>query len=269
MKNKNIMEFIEFFAYFYGTVNRENIINKFNISPASATNILSQYNKEAPKNLDYNINLKRYEISKSFTPIFNNHILYELMPVYTIPSLYNSIDSNDIAQVAIISRAIQRVYALTITYSSLSGKISTRQIVPVAFASTHLRWHLRAYDRKRNQFTDFVLRRILKVMPIKKDVIKNHEHPNKDKQWHSFINLKIKSHPTNASNFHNINSNIKIRSAMAGYFLQLWNIDCSPNFILRGKQYQYILENIKEVSQIADLKLTPGYNKKPNNKHKR
>ena len=263
MKNKNIMKFIDFFAYFYGFVNREYIRNKFKISPASATNILAQYNEKAPQNLDYNIKLRRYEISKSFAPIFNNHILYELMPVDTLPSLYKPIESNDIAQVAIISRAIQRVCSLTITYSSLSGVVSTRQVVPVAFASTHLRWHLRAYDRKRKQFTDFILRRILKVMPIEKDIIQDHEHPNKDKQWHLSINLKIKAHPINSSNLHNINSNIKIRSAMAGYFLQLWNIDCSPNFILRGEQYQYILENIKEVAQKADLQLAPGYNKKP------
>ena len=268
-QNKNItkkLKFIESLVYFHGIINREDIIKKFNVSAASATNILSKYNQIAPKNMNYNIRLKRYEISNSFKPIFNNiRMLFERIPVYTLPSLYGSITNNEIKNIAIISRAIQKTQSLEINYVSLSNsKVSKRQIVPVAFANTHLRWHLRAYDRKRNRYADFVFRRILKVKPIKKDIIQEHEHPNNDKQWHLFIDLKIKKHPHNVKNSNIINPNthnIKIRSAMVRYFLQLWNVDCSANARLRGLQYQYALENIKKVSQSADLKLAPGYEK--------
>ena len=260
------LKFIESVVYFYGFIKREDIMNKFGVSPASATNILSRYIQKAPQNLNYNIRLKRYEISNSFKPIFNNiRMFLERIPVHTIPSLYGSITNNEIKNIAIISRAIQRVHSLKIIYSSMSSGTSKRQIVPVAFANTHLRWHLRAYDRKRKQFADFVFRRILKVKPIKKDIIQEHEHPKKDKQWHLFIDLKIKKHPHNVKNSNIINPNthnIKIRSAMAGYFLQLWNVDCSANARLRGEKYQYVLENIKKVSQSTDLKLAPGYKDK-------
>ncbi len=260
------LKFIESLVYFHGIINREDIMKKFNVSAASATNILSKYNQIAPKNLDYNIHLKSYEMSKTFNPIFNMQMFLERIPVYTIPTLNKQIDIDEIDRIAIISRAIQKTQSLEITYASLShSAVPKRQIVPVAFANTQLRWHLRAYDRKRNRYADFVFRRILKVKPIKKDIIKEHEHPNNDKQWHLFIDLKIKKHPHKVKNSNIIHSNthnIKIRAAMAGYFLQLWNVDCSANARLRGPQYQYALENVKKVSQSADLKLAPGYKDK-------
>ena len=256
------LEFIELLAYFYGAVNREDIMNKFCISSASATNLLSKYNKMAPNNLDYNISLKSYEISKTFKPIFKLDIFLERIPVYTIPTLNKPIDY-EIDKIAKISRAIQRVQVLKINYNSISSGISTREVVPVAFASTQLRWHLRAYDRKRQQYADFVFRRILKTKTIKNSIVKKYEHPNNDKQWHLFINLKIKPHPYNVSDIHNIENktyDIRIRSAMAGYFLRLWNVDCSLDNCLKEKQYQYTLENINEISKLTDLKLAPGYN---------
>ena len=53
---------------------------------------------------------------------------------------------------------------------------------------------------------------------------------------------------------------VRIRAAMAGYFLQLWNVDCSLDVSLEGKEYQYVLANVAEVAKVADLGLAPGYN---------
>ena len=261
-KQKIKLEFIELLAYFYGFVNREDIMKKFNMSAASATNMLSKYNQIAPHNLNYNIHFKSYEISNSFKPIFNVRMLFERIPVYTIPALHKPIDADGIERIAIISRAIQRVHSLRMTYFSVSSGMSTREIIPVAFANTQLKWYLRAYDRKRKQYTDFVFRRISKVKQIEGDIIKEHERPNNDKKWHLFIDLKIKAHPHNVADADTLNTksyNVRIRATMAGYFLQLWNIDCSSNASLKGKKYQYILENIEEVSKLTDLKLAPGY----------
>ena len=37
------LQFVELLLYFHGSVNREDIINRFGISKASATNLLSAY----------------------------------------------------------------------------------------------------------------------------------------------------------------------------------------------------------------------------------
>lgn len=78
------------------------------------------------------------------------------------------------------------------------------------------------------------------------------------------LSVKLLFHPDNIKNNHNIApfSNpptVKIRAAMAGYFLRLWNVDCSRERRLRGKEYQYFLVNLSEISEIADLTLVPGY----------
>lgn len=257
------LQFVELLLYFHGAVNREDIINRFGISKASATNLLSAYSQMVPGNLSYNIRLKRYEISHSFKPVFNVRKLFGRIPVYTMPKLHKPADEDAIERIALISRAIQAIQSLSITYSSASG-ISTRQIIPVAFADNLLRWHLRAYDRKREKYADFVFSRIQKVRLNEGDTIKSYEHPDNDKEWHSFIDLKIKTHPYNLVDAASFDMGdeirtVRIRVAMVGYFLRLWNVDCSQDASLQGKEYQYLLANREEISRVADLKLAPGY----------
>ena len=242
---KERLEFVELLAYFHGTVSRDEIMNRFGISAASATNILSQYSQMAPENLSYNVRLKRYEIGKSFKPVFNVRVLMERIPVYTMPQLHKPADNDVIERIALISRAIQRTQSLTITYASASSGRSSRQIVPVAFADNWLRWHLRAYDRKRERYIDFVFRRISKVSPIEGDTIQEHEHPDNDKQWHSFIDLKIKAHPHNLADVQSFTigtdiHSVRIRAAMAGYFLSALERRLFPGASLKGKEYQYV-----------------------------
>lgn len=258
------VQFVEHLAYFHGAVNREDLINRFGISKASATNVLSAYNRMAPENLSYNIHQKCYEISKSFKPIFNIRLLSERIPVYKIPKLHRQNDDNSIENIALISRAIQKTNPLSITYASASSGRSRRQIVPVAFADNLLRWHLRAFDRKRQDYVDFVFERIFEVHETQDKSVGDYEHPRNDKQWHTFIELNLKVHPHNVVDSQSFgkgkeSNSIRIRAALAGYFLQIWNVDCSKESSLRGKQYQYILSNLRNVSKMANLELAPGY----------
>lgn len=263
------LEFVELLAYFHGTVSRDEIMNRFSISAASATNILSQYSRMAPENLSYNIRLKWYEIGKSFKPVFNVRKFTERIPMYTMPGLYKPVDKEEIERIARISRAIQRTQSLTITYSSASGGRSPQQIVPVAFADNGLCWHVRAYGRNQEQYADFVFRRILDVCANEGDTVQDHEHPENDKQWHSFIDLTVKAHPHNLEDaqYFTVGTDthtVRIRAAMAGYFLQFWNVDCSSDAKLRGEKYKYVLANVTEIAKVADLELAPGYEYKGN-----
>lgn len=56
------------------------------------------YSQMDPENLSYNIRLKRYEIGKSFEPIFNVRTLTERIPVYTVPKLRNPTDNGAIKE---------------------------------------------------------------------------------------------------------------------------------------------------------------------------
>jgi len=183
-----------------------------------------------------------------------------------MPNLITLKSDEDIERIALISRAIQNTQPLKITYTSTSSGEGSREIVPVAFADNLLRWHLRAYDRRRRKFTDFVVARIRKVAQIKRGEVGHEEHPGNDTQWHTFVELKIRTHPHNATEASLLDSGselrkVKLRSAMAGYFLQVWNVDCSQDARLRGKEYQYALDNIAEVAKNADLTIGPGFAK--------
>ena len=258
------LKFIEQIVYVQGFINREDLQERFGISAAASTNDLSMYNNLAADNIKYNVRRKCYEIGRPFRHIFTPDVLYERMPVYTMPKLHQFSVAESLDKISVISVAIQNVRPLQIVYSSASSGTSSRQIVPIAFADNLLRWHLRAYDRKRNKFTDFVIHRIESAKNIRKSNVAEYEHPDSDEEWHRFVELKIKAHPRNLENQdtfemgHQIRE-IDIRAAMAKYFLQIWNIDCSPNAILKGKQFQYVLTNVEEVSKVADLTLAPGY----------
>lgn len=258
------LRFIELLLYFNGSVNRDDLINRFGISKASASNLLSAYSQLAPNNLTYNVHLKRYEIDKEFRAIFDGRIPTDRVPVYTIPKLFDATDSETVEKIARISRAIQTTSSLSIEYSSASSGQSKREVVPVAFGDNLLRWHLRAFDRKRQQYADFVLHRIRNVKEISEDLIQPHEHPNGDKQWHTFINLKLQFHTVNLEDATSFSTDgdtltVTLRAAMAGYFLQLWNVDCSTDRRLTGKQFQYFLANLSEISKVSNLTLAPGY----------
>ncbi|MDE0679408.1 MAG: WYL domain-containing protein [Gammaproteobacteria bacterium] len=258
------LRFIELLLYFGGSVNREDLTNRFGISKASASNLLSAYGQLAPHNLTYNVRKKRYEIASTFKAVFSGRLPTDRVPIYTIPKLYEPTSDQEVEKIALISRAIQAERPLSIVYSSASSGRTKREIVPVALGDNLLRWHLRAFDRKRQRFSDFVLHRIADVMELDDDSIHPYEHPNRDTQWHAIVELKLRFHSENledASSFATDGAiiSIKLRAAMAGYFLQLWNVDCSEQGQLKGRQYQYLLENLAEISEVADLTLAPGY----------
>ena len=258
------LKFIEELVYIQGFINREDLQHHFGISAASATNDLSMYDSLAAKNIRYNVKKKSYEIGKSFERIFPPSILRQRLPLYTMPRLHAFLDESSLEPVGKISRAIQNREALEISYRSASSDQPSRQIVPVALADNLLRWHVRAFDRNRRKFCNFVVHQIESVKILGDSPIEEHEHPDKDCEWHKFVTLKITTHSFNLQNSETFEMGnqirkIRIRAAMAGYFLQIWNIDCSPNESLRGKQYQFRLTNVKEVSNVADLTIAPGF----------
>ena len=83
------LAFIEQLANVQGHINREDIVERFRISSAAATNDFQKYTEIAPDNLIYNVRRKRYEISSSFTFHFPAQFLSERAPVYTLPDPYS------------------------------------------------------------------------------------------------------------------------------------------------------------------------------------
>ncbi len=266
---------------FTSSVTRNEIIQRFECGTAAASRDLALYKQLAPKNLTYNTTEKQYLLESNFKPLFNHD------PRKTLVKLANDISDGfdaigdtkfpveapsslnvpDLMIVARISQAIFQNKAINIIYTSLSSGSNSRDIVPHSIIDNGLRWHVRAYCRKSEEFRDFVLTRITKAT-VKSGTSKEHEIKEQDKEWNTFISLELVPHPRNiehptaiALDYGMVDGSmtIKTRAAFTGYLLRRWNVDCSNNAELKGSEYQLYLNNKSLIDGTLNFTLAPGY----------
>lgn len=272
---------IDFKLRFLGAVNRADLVTRFGIKAAAATRDLSLYKELAPKNLEYDTKAKTYIQSDHFKPIFDYSpsqalaaLCYGLgddyvgthRPLITAetPTQLNPPQLDTLAKV---SQAIYQKQALQIQYRSLSSGLTTREIVPFALVDNGLRWHVRAYDRMRERFTDFVINRIAKPRLLKDAVIPLNQTKEADIQWNRIVEMHLVPHPrlqypeTIEYEYGMQNGMLKVnvRAAVAGYVLRRWNVDCSENHALTGAEYHLWLKNRQTLYGVENLAIAPGY----------
>lgn len=275
---------IDFKLRFLGAVNRNDLVSRFGIKAAAATRDISLYKELAPENLIYDTKAKTYIEADQFEPLFayqgrqalsalcyglgDDHVSGSMSLVTTeSPTQLNfpfSWPNMDV--LAEITKAIHWKKAIKIDYRSLSSGLSQREIVPFALVDNGLRWHVRAFDRKREQFTDFVINRIAKPRLLNTEIA-NPETKESDIQWNRIVAMHIVPHPnlkhpeTIATEYGMVNGMLKIqvRAAVAGYVLRHWNIDCSPGHELEGPEFHLWLENTPTLYGVENLAIAPGY----------
>ena len=172
-ENNNIrFDFIESVVWWEGQINATHLATKFQLSRQAASTVLQLYREKYPQNLRYN------QSSKAFiaTTEFNNQAkpsLFSNYLVLTTDSPQNQQSVNVFAfeveaplrninpiQVRPILRAIREKLAIDIGYISLSSPDYLDRIIqPHALIFDGLRWHVRAFCNKNEQFRDFTLSR--------------------------------------------------------------------------------------------------------------
>ena len=271
---------IDFKLRFLGAVNRNDLVSRFGIKAAAATRDISLYKELAPKNLIYDTKAKTYIEADQFKPLFDyqgsqalSALCYGLgddhvsgsMSLVTAESP-TQLNFPNLDVLAEITKAIHQKKALKIDYRSLSSGLSQREIVPFALVDNGLRWHVRAFDRKRERFTDFVINRIAKPKLLKTEITKP-ETKEGDIQWNRIVEMHIVPHPnlkhpeTIETEYGMVNGMLKIqvRAAVAGYVLRHWNIDCSEQHILTGPENHLWLQNRQTLYGVENLVIAPGY----------
>jgi len=73
-----------------------------------------------------------------------------------------------------VTRAIHQECALAVDNYSISSGKSEREIVPFALIDNGLRWHVRSFDRKSQEFRDFVITRIKNPVVLKGQPVAAH-----------------------------------------------------------------------------------------------
>src|SRR6188508_238448 len=176
------LEFIEFRLFWDGGVNRSDLMDRFGVSEPQASKDLTAYRELAPSNLEYDSSRKRYVSANPFRPLFlkpnPDRYLAQLKAISDgILSLgdtsIETIPPNGVLPIPTrritasvlrgVLRAIREGLAIHVEYQSMSAENPDplwRWITPHAFGFDGLRWHVRAFCHRQNQFLDFVLGRV-------------------------------------------------------------------------------------------------------------
>lgn len=269
---------IDFRAWFLGSVTRQDLMSRFNIKPAAATQDMTRYRDLAPDNLDFDGSAKVYRQSASFKPLFAHDpqtVLTALcqgigddLAGTVVPHLRAEhplrLNAPDLTITATLSRAIAEETALKVKYHSLTTGTSTREIVPHALVDTGIRWHVRAWDRRRSRFGDFVLTRIETASPL--DPAPEAETREHDDQWMRFVSLELvahpgHAHPTTIQRDYAMTDGIltaRLRAALCGYALLHWNVDATEDHTLDPNRHHLWLRNTPALYGVENLKLARG-----------
>ncbi|MGA9795906.1 MAG: WYL domain-containing protein [Rhizomicrobium sp.] len=264
-------EFIEWRLYWAGRVNRSDVEDKFDVSTPQATNDFRAYQELHPENIFYAPSERSYLPTEHFKPAYlplsaDRYLLQldailngaiapsvtwfgSVPPATVVEDIVRSVRP---ATLRSILRAIEQQHELRIDYQSLT-KRSDRVIAPHAIAFDGHRWHARAWCAKNREFRDFVLSRIVDIAPRTQPSASN---PNHDREWTTFVELKIIPHPKLSEAQKNAIAldyglqdgfrYVKTRAALAFYLIKSFNLDLREGQISPERQ-QICLENYDEV----------------------
>lgn len=275
------LAYIEFRLYFLGEARRQDLIQRFGVAPAGATRDFAQYREIFPDNIKFDSRTKSYVIGSDFSPAFEHvpeRVLTALSqgfgdgvdPVGSalLPcELPLVLSRPSMAVLAPVTRAIHQQKTIKLQYKSPTSGKSEREIIPFALVNDGLRWHVRAFDRKSQEFRDFAFARMEMAAVIEDNTVQKYEMPTSDIQWNRIVELDLVPHP-NRKHSEIIESDygmaggvlhIKIRAAIAGYVLRQWIVDCSPKHSLKGEEYRLWLRNHLALYGATNALLAPGY----------
>lgn len=275
------LSFIDARLFFLGELRRRDLTIRYSVSAIQSSRDIAIYKSIAPDNLVYDYKIKGYLPTSNFQRLFESlaeDVLWWLkiglgnslfegvsFPVESIEKF----NSTDPIQLSKITRAIHKKTSMDVNYISLSSGIKKRKIAPHALIDTGKKCYVRGYDFLNKRFSDFVINRMTDIV-ITSESLKLSESATEDHQWLSFIELILTphpklSHPRAVEADYRMNNGkiiIKCRSAVAGYVLRRWGVDCTSNASLNPQEFQLFLFNHDVLANVESATLAPGYTTK-------
>ncbi len=275
------LAFIELRVRFIGEMRRQDLVTRFGIQSAAASRDLALYKDLASGNIDYDSKGKSYILGSGFQPVFDfssERVLSWLIQgfgdgepmrikTWVLGDSPSRLTYPDLGVLASVTQAIHQGCPLAIEYHSISNGRTEREIVPFALIDNGLRWHVRAFDRRSQEFRDFVITRIKHPLVLKSQAVLSHERSDQDIQWTRIVELELVPHPDQPRpeitemdyGMQNGVLPMRLRAATAGYTLRKWSVDCSPDHSLRGPEYRLWLKDHLAIYGVRNAVLAPGY----------
>jgi hypothetical protein len=270
---------IDFRAFFLGRVSRGDLMRRFGVKEAAATRDLALYRSLAPGNLRFDGTEKIYLCADGFAPLFAH------TPEQALTAIAEGLGDDEVGAVgphvrterplrlshpeigviAAVTRAIAERRMLRIDYVSLASGPSTRLVAPFALVDTGVRWHARAFDRRRGRFLDFVLTRIGRAELLAESPAPG-EDREADHQWSRMVDLELVPHPGLARpeaierdcGMEGGVLRTRLRAALVGYALLHWSVDTTPDHRLDPGRHQLWLRNTPTLYGVENLAIAPG-----------
>lgn len=275
------LAYIEFRLYFLGEVRRADLMRRFGVAPAGATRDFSLYKELFPNNIEFDTVSKTYVIREDFKPGFE-HVPERVLTALSqgfgdgvnpvagplIPcEMPMALNRPQLHVVAPITRAIHLGRAVSLQYYSHTSGFSEREVVPFAIATDGLRWHTRVFDRKSQEFRDFVFSRMDKTAVLSDKAVEKHELSTCDFQWNRIVEIDLvphpdRTHPEIVERDYGMRDGVlhlELRAAMAGYILRQWHVDCSPDHCLTDKAFRLWLRDPLTLYGVGSAVFAPGY----------
>ena len=275
------LAFVELRVRFIGDIRRQDLVSRFGIQSAAATRDLAIYKELAPGNIDYDTKAKCYVLGEDFKPLFDfppERVLSWLtqgfgdgepsqLKAWVASEIPSRLTHPDLDVLACVTRAIHQECPIRVEYHSISSGQTERQMVPFALIDNGLRWHVRAFDRRSQEFRDFVITRIKGPVLLRDEEVQAHERGDQDIQWTRIVELELIPHPDQPRSevtemdygMRDGVLRMKLRAATAGYILRKWSVDSSPDHSLRGPEYRLWLKNPLALYGVRNAVLAPGY----------
>lgn len=207
------LQFIESSLIWEGSVQRRDVCEAFELTPNHLTRDITSYRKEFKHNLVYDTETRAWRPGPEFRPAYASDdpevylsllhafvlsgeasVMTKLGPTaaaQTIPAVVGKIERDILKEVI---GAIRDKTGLIVRYQSFSDvEPVERTIWPHTMVYANERWHVRAYDSRRQQFRDFVLTRIVKA---KATDITTPSAMIADTAWQKEVSLQIVPTPT-------------------------------------------------------------------------
>lgn len=230
------MEEIERLLYWQGSLSRQELALRFNLSNPQTTSILKQYAEMNLGKIALNNSTKRYEVDDEVTNLFYQPSFEDLashcdglnIHAFTLEVPSRKIDLDVVRELA---RAINNNKSIEVVYHSKENPEGLfRVITPHTFVNTGRRTHVRAWCHLRRAYRDFIIGRISKTgekgLAVKGIL--------DDEEWNTKVILKLKANPELSPELQKLIEmdfemqdgvrELKVRQALLIYYFQLYNL---------------------------------------------
>ncbi len=267
--------FIETLSLWEGRLTTRHLCDTFGIGRQQASKDINNYIRSVgPGNLEYDKYLKGYKPTAEFRPRVTQGLADEYLHLMArnneLGNMFESL-SLDVANVEVLNvpvrdvrpevlrpimQAARQKRRLEVDYVSINNPDREgRIIVPHTLVYTGLRWHVRAWCEKNQEYRDFVLSRFRGIP----DILDESEHgAESDEDWQKQVCIRIVADPRLSREQQEVvqadygmNDGalvISTRARLVPYALKLLHID--PNEQLEDPAAQQIVvENLAELKQ--------------------